>query len=51
MADLPDAPIPTGMNPPKGQTIWECPFCSRRYLAEQPLPTQCPYCLRPVKAD
>jgi len=47
MASDKTPPVPTGMNPPKGQTVWECPSCARRYLTEQP-PTQCPYCLRPV---
>jgi rubrerythrin len=42
-------PIPTGAKPPKGQTIWECPSCARRYLTEQP-PEKCPFCLKPIKA-
>lgn len=34
-------------NVPKGQTIWECPACARRYYTDQP-PEKCPFCLRPV---
>jgi hypothetical protein len=48
MADDQKPPAPTGKNPPKGQTIWQCFHCSLRYLTEQP-PAQCPYCLRPVE--
>jgi rubrerythrin len=33
---------------PRGQKIWECPACARRYLTEQP-PDKCPFCLRPVQ--
>ncbi len=35
-------------NVPRGQTIWECPSCTRRYLTETP-PAKCPYCLKPVQ--
>lgn len=34
---------------PKGQTIWECPACARRYYADQP-PDRCPFCLRTVRS-
>lgn len=48
MGDDNKPPVPTGMNPPKGQTIWECFSCCRRYITDQP-PEKCPYCLVPVK--
>jgi len=48
MTDEKTPPAPTGMNPPKGQKIWQCLHCSRLYLTEQP-PEKCPFCLAPVK--
>jgi len=49
MADPKPPAVPPGTDPPpRGQTIWECPSCARRYITEQP-PVQCPFCLRPVK--
>lgn len=49
MAEPRNSPIPTGMKPPKGQIIWQCFHCSRRYLTEQ-RPAKCPFCLQPDRA-
>ena len=38
----------TSIDIPRGQVVWECPSCARRYLTNQP-PTICPYCLSPVQ--
>jgi len=48
MADDKTPSSPTGKNPPKGQTIWQCFYCSRLYITDQP-PAKCPFCLEPVK--
>lgn len=48
MADFKEPSHQESLRVPKGQIIWECPSCARRYYTDQS-PAKCPFCLHPVQ--